>query len=65
MKQKYRISQFLDTSDDTAESYPILYGVQVYHNGKWHNCCEGSTPLLYSEVEQAAAKIAELKGSAS
>lgn len=61
MKPRYRISQWLDTSDENAESYPVVYGVQIYHSGKWRNCSEDGKPLFYSSAEGAQQKIKELK----
>ena len=58
---KYRISQWLDTSDDNAEEYPILYGIQGNVGNGWQHCHMNGEPLIYSTHEEAANKIKSLK----
>lgn len=58
---KYRISEWLDTSDDNAEEYPTLYGVQANCGDGWQHCHEDGEPLIFSTSEKAQAKILELK----
>lgn len=58
---KFRISQWLDTSDDEAEEYPIKYGVQAHQDGQWKHCHEDGEPLIYDTPEEAGTKMAELK----
>lgn len=59
---KFRISTWLDTSNDDADEYPEKYGVQINTgSGRWLHCHEDGNPLIYDSAEDASKKIDELK----
>ena len=58
---KYRISQWLDTSDDNAEEYPTLYGVQGNNGNGWQHCHSGGEPLIFKTSKEAKQKIDEIE----
>jgi len=58
---KFRISQWLDTSDDNIEEYPTLYGIQANNGNGWQHCHMDGEPLIYSTLEEADKKIESLK----
>ncbi|WP_353327603.1 hypothetical protein [Chitiniphilus shinanonensis] len=64
MKKKlFRVSQWLDTSDDEAEQFPIVYGIQRNVGSRWVHCCEGSEPLFFETLDAASAKCDALNAS--
>lgn len=62
---KFRISQWLDTSDDNAEEYPTLYGVQANKGNGWQHCHNNGEPLIFKTIEETESKIAALRGMAA
>lgn len=60
---KYRVSQWLDTSDLNAKSVPIRYGVQAKEDGVWKHCHRDGDPLIFKTTNEAKACIAELESA--
>jgi len=60
-EMKYRISQWLDTSDDDAEEYPILYGIQANNGRGWCHSYEDGEPLIFKTAKEAQSKIEALR----
>ncbi|BBL69704.1 hypothetical protein [Methylogaea oryzae] len=62
---KLRISQWLDTSDEDAENFPVVYGIQINNgDGKgWLHCHENEKPLWFDTPEAESAKIAEIRAA--
>lgn len=60
---KFRLSQWLDTSNKDAEEWPIMYGIQANKcDGKgWANVAEDGEPLLFNTPEAAGEKLKELR----
>lgn len=58
---KFRISQWLDMSDDEAEEYSIKYEIQVHQDKQWKHCHDDGKPLIYDTPEEAGTKMTELK----
>ena len=59
---KFRISQWLDTSDDNAEEYPTLYGVQANRGNGWQHCRKDREPLIFKTEEEAHLHVRALRG---
>ena len=58
---KFRITQWLDTSNMAADILPVLHGVQANNGGGWAHCHEDGKPLIYKSLEEASAKMDELR----
>lgn len=58
---KYRVSQWLDTSNLKVESLPIRYGVQANVDGEWKHCHRDGEALIFKTTNEAKACIAKLQ----
>ena len=58
---KFRMSQWMDTSDDNAKEYPMLYGVQANMGNGWRHCHEDGEALIFDNMKEADKKIDELR----
>lgn len=65
--KKYRIGQWLDTSEEAMNKpqATILYGVRIKPapGAKWMHCYRGQKPLIYDTPEKASTAIAELRAA--
>jgi hypothetical protein len=59
---RYRISQWIDTSEEAMDQpqATILYGVQAQteKGGKWMHCHAGGKALIFKTPNEASAAIA-------
>ena len=46
IEMKFRISQWLDTSNDDVTEYPILFGIQANNGNGWAHCHSNGEPLI-------------------
>jgi len=58
---KFRVSQWLDTSDDNARTYPTVYGIQCNNGNGWQHVAEGGKALFFETAKAASEKITELE----
>lgn len=60
---KFRVSQWLDTSRDDVEEYPILYGIQANKEdgSGWIHLAEDGEPMCFDTPGKAGEKIKELE----
>ena len=63
MKTKLRVSQWIDTSRNDVEEFPILYGIQANKSdGRgWAHCYENGKALLFDTPEEAGEKIKQIR----
>lgn len=64
---QYRISQWIDTSEEAINKpqATIIYGVQTKRDkdGKWMHCMTPAGPMHYDTPAQASAAIAEMRAA--
>ena len=60
---KFRISQWLDTSNFDVEELPVVYGIQANKDdGKgWRNVAADGVPMFFDTLEAAGEKMEDLK----
>jgi len=60
---KFRVSQWLDSSNLDVEEMPIVYGIQANKgNGNgWVHVAKDGEPLFFDTPEAAGEKLDELK----
>jgi len=58
---KFRVSQWVDTSNFDVEELPIRFGVQANKGDGWRHVAENGEPLLFETAEDAARKISKLR----
>ncbi|MHC2016284.1 hypothetical protein [Methylobacterium sp. CM6247] len=61
----FRVSTLLDTSVADVASYPMVFGIDGYVDGDgwagWARDDDGDSRLTFKTIEEAEAKIAELR----
>jgi hypothetical protein len=57
----FRVSQWLDTSDDNAKTYPIVYGIQIKIGGKWQHVGENGEAWMFKTAKEANDKIEKME----
>jgi hypothetical protein len=64
---KYRVTQWLDTSDEAMRQpqATIIYGVQTMREkgGRWMHCATSKGPMHYDTPQKASKAIADLRAS--
>ena len=58
---RFRVSQWLDTSDDNAKTYPIVYGIQIKIGSKWQHVTENGEALIFKTAKEAGDKIEKIE----
>lgn len=58
---KFRVSEWLDTSDDNAKTYPTVYGIQCNIGNGWQHVSEEGKVLFFDTAKSASEKIADLQ----
>lgn len=58
---KFRVSEWLDTSDDNAKTYPTVYGIQCYIGNGWKHLAAEGKILFFDTAKAASEKIADLQ----
>lgn len=58
---KFRVSQWLDTSNKEAHEFPVVYGIQANNGNGWQHAAENGQALMFDTAKAAALKIKELR----
>lgn len=60
---KFRISQWLDTSDMDVNELPVVYGIQVNKGDGlgWHHLAIDGEAAIYGTMQEADDKLKELR----
>jgi hypothetical protein len=58
---RFRVSQWLDTIDDNAKTYPIVYGIQIKNGSKWQHVAENGEALIFKTAKAASDKIEKIE----
>lgn len=54
---RFRIHPWIDLNTGAA-----MFGIQKKHGYRWRHCHDGGKPLIFASNEEAAEKLAELRG---